>query len=442
MKRIAYNWLLNWKKSERRKPLVLYGARQVGKTWLLKEFGDTEYENKVYLNFDKKPELCDYFKNDLNPKNIISALEAEFSTTIKPEKTLIIFDEIQECQRAKDSLKYFNEEAPQYHIASAGSFLGIAGGKFPVGQVDEMTLYPMSFYEFLSALNQDKIVSAIRELNFPLINTLSGKLEEYLKTYFYVGGMPAVVNIYSQKQDIEKARKEQYELLNAYKSDFSKHIKGTNIPKVHMIWDAIPVHFAKEKKKFVYKELKEGGRASQFEDAMDWLMRTGLIYKIQRTTQNKIPLNSYLDKDYFKLYMLDIGLLCAEAQISIKTFFEADSKIFEEFKGALAEQYVLQELKVATTNPIAYWGNDKGNAEVDFVMQMDNKIIPIEVKANTNTRAKSLSYYIGEYNPEYAIRTSLKHYGKDDKNLYSIPLYMIEAFKIIIKEEDPQSYLL
>jgi predicted AAA+ superfamily ATPase len=432
MKRFVYSSLLEWKKSPSRKPLVLYGARQVGKTWLLQEFGRTEYKNILYLNFDKNRQLHQLFEEDISPNRIIRSLEAYFNKEISLTNTLIIFDEVQECQRAKDSLKYFHEDAPQYHIAAAGSFLGIASGKFPVGQVDELTLYPLSFYEFLDAIGESRMLTVVQSLDFSLISSLAEKFVDLLKTYMYVGGMPEAVKTFVEKRDLRLVRNVQEVILNNYKSDFFKHIRDRDIAKVHMLWDSIPVHLAKEKKKFIYKEVKVGGRASEFENAMDWLVNTGLVYKISRITDPKIPLARYVEREFFKLYMIDIGLLCAKASLNITTLVLPNNPIFTEFKGGLSEQYVLQELKTLKNFPIFYWGNDSGKSEVDFIIQYENEILPLEVKSDLNTKSYSLSVYMEKYLPSRAVRASLKNYGKVE-NLYSVPLYLIGSIDDLLK---------
>jgi predicted AAA+ superfamily ATPase len=425
MRRNIYNSLIDWKNSRNRKPLVLYGARQVGKTYILKEFGKNEYKNTLYLNFDKNRELHNYFANDISPHNIINSLKAIFKQEINAE-TLLIFDEIQECQRAKDSLKYFNEDAPEYNIAAAGSFLGIAGGKFPVGQVDKLTLYPMTFYEFLEATGNEILLENLQAANERANSGIHALATEKLKQYFYIGGMPEVVKAYAQAGDLLLARQIQEQILSSYKEDFLKHIKGVDIPKVRMLWDSIPAHLAKEKKKFVYKEIKQGGRAAEFENALDWLENTGLVYKILKTEEAKIPLVAYQERNSFKLYMLDTGLLAASAKLDVKTFFGKEHEIFKEFKGALAEQFVLQELKPKNI-PIYYWSSSTGKAEVDFVAQCEDKIIPVEVKSGESAKSKSLGVYIEKYNPQTAIRASLSNYEKRG-NLFSVPLYAIGKF--------------
>jgi len=432
MNRYAYTDLLKWKKSIKRKPLILYGARQVGKTWLLKKFGKDEYESVLYLNFDINREFHQYFGDKISPQTIIKSLENHFQEKISPEETLLIFDEIQECQRAKDALKYFHEDAPQYNIAAAGSFLGIAGGKFPVGQVDEITLHPLSFYEFLEAIGHNGLVIALRNLDTALIKNMHGLLVDKLKEYFYTGGMPEAVKAFIDTSDLNTVREVQEAILNNYKGDFSRHIKGVDIPKVRMLWDSIPVHLSKEKKKFIYKEIKTGGRASEFENAMDWLVNTGLVHKLIKTTEPKLPLAGFADRQIFKLYMLDLGLLSAKSRLDIKTFFEPKNEVFREFKGAMTEQYVIQELKTLGHLPIFYWGSATGKAEVDFVIQYDNGIVPIEVKSDLNKKSYSLNVYMETYRPLKAIRTSLNNFGTF-RGLYSIPLYMIESMKEVLE---------
>lgn len=428
MTRYLLESLKKWKKAANRRPLILFGARQTGKTWLMKEFGRAEYAKTVYVNFDDNPELGDYFLKDLDTRRIISSLSYYGKTEIHPDDTLIIFDEIQECQRAKDSLKYFCENAPGYHIIAAGSFLGVASGKFPVGKVDRLTLYPMTFFEFLEAIGREKLVYTIKNQEAPLIETLSGLFQDLLRTYFYVGGMPLAVSEYVKTQDMGEVRRIQNDIIGDYKNDFSKHIKATDIPKVRMLWDSIQVHLAREKKKFIYKDIKTGGRASEFENAMDWLIHTGLVYKIPRILEPKIPLSRNEEREAFKLFMLDVGLLCAKANVDMTSFFAGNTKIFCDLNGALAEQYVCQELTAAMQNPLYYWGRDKGMAEVDFIIQYRNEIIPIEVKSAFNKRSLSLDVYMDLIKPKIAVRTSMRNFGCTSLgygSLFSIPLYMI-----------------
>jgi predicted AAA+ superfamily ATPase len=411
----------------------MYGARQVGKTWLLKEFGENEYKTVIYINFDKDPGVQKYFSGNISPNYIIAGLEDYSQKKIVPDETLIIFDEIQENQRAKDSLKYFNEDAPQYHIAAAGSFLGIAGGKFPIGQVDEITIRPMSFYEFLQARGDHILISNIKNLDMAMFDLNSITAEPKLKEYMYVGGMPAVVKAFIESGNLHEARKEQEKILNNYKEDFSKHIKGTDIPKVRMIWDTIPLHLAKEKKKFMYKEIKTGARAAAYENALDWLVNTGLVYKVDRTNEAKLPVAAYADREAFKIFMLDTGLLSAASGLDITTFYDPDPLVFREFKGAITEQFVLQELKTLGAMPICYWNREEGKNEVDFVVQWRNEIVPIEVKSGIRTKSKSLDIYRDLYRPAHSIRTSLKDFGVSG-GLYSIPLYMIASFSAMLAD--------
>ncbi|MCL2273214.1 MAG: ATP-binding protein, partial [Treponema sp.] len=333
MRRIIYNELLNWKSSNRRKPLILYGARQVGKTWLLKEFGEKEFKETIYIDFDKNREIHKYFTDNITPAHIIAGLETHTGKKIDPDNTLLIFDEIQECQRVKDSLKYFNEDAPQYCIAAAGSFLGIAHGKFPVGQVDEIILRPLSFYEFLEATGKSILLEKIRKQD--RTRDISITAEQKLKEYMYIGGMPEAVNAYIESGNFHEPRKVQEKILNNYKNDFTKHIKGTDIPKVRMLWESVPFHLSKEKKKFMYKEIKTGARAAAYENALDWLVNTGLVYKVDRVNDAKLPLSAYADRGAFKIFMLDTGLLSAAAGLDIKTFYDPNPLVYKEFKGAI-----------------------------------------------------------------------------------------------------------
>lgn len=431
MKRAIYNDLLAWKNSPDRKPLLLQGARQTGKTWLMEEFGKNEFRHTVSLNFDKKPGLSAYFDNDLSPSRIIKNLEQHYDTVIGAEDTLIILDEIQESERALNSLKYFYEEAPQYHVIAAGSFLGVAAhGGFPVGKVDRLTLYPLSFFEFLNGTGKERYVEAIKNQDFDLIRASSGDYEQFLKTYFIVGGMPKAVTVYAARENLREVRTVQNDILADYRDDFSKHISPLNIPKVEMIWNSIPRHLSKEKKKFVYKELKDGARAYSYEDAMNWLFATRLVYKVARTEENKLPLESYADDRTFKLYMLDIGLFNAKSAVDITALVEPNNELFSIFNGAMTEQFVMQELKTAGFTPY-YWGREKGEAEVDFVIQWRNGLVPVEVKSGIRKKSKSLDVFRELYHPAYTIRTTLKNFGKMD-GLYSIPLYMIANFAELI----------
>ena len=431
MQRLIYNELLKWKTSPGRKPLIIYGARQVGKTWLMQKFGRTNFENTLYLNFDTQKNLSSIFESKIDPMHIIEQLERIYHTKIYADKTLLIFDEIQECQRAKDSLKYFNENAPQYHITAAGSFLGVASGRFPVGQVNCLTLYPLSFYEFLEAQERSDLVKTLKERSEPLLASLNDLYADYLKRYYYVGGMPAVVNEYINTGDLNKTRSIQYEILTNYKGDFSRHIEAKDIAKVRMLWDSIPVHLAKEKKKFIYKDIKVGGRAAEFENAMDWLVNTGLIYKIQKVDTPKIPLISYQSLNNFKIYSLDIGLMGAQAEISEQDIFNPNIDLTNDFNGMLAEQFACQELKSAGVSPLFFWAREGAMAEIDFITQHNGEIIPIEIKSAKNTKSKSLQSFMSDFHPKRAVKSSLNIYGKNN-NIYTIPLYRISDFYELI----------
>ena len=432
MRRFAIEKLVSWKDSDGRKPLIIYGARQVGKTWLVREFAKSHFKNIIDIDFNKNPEFSKLFVQDLDPFRIIKALEVYFSRKIDPNDTLIFFDEIQECPSALNSLKYFEDSAKEYHVISAGSYLGLGStGRFPVGKVESITLFPMSFYEYLDAIGQELLLEAIEKLDFELLAVLSSQLIEHLKTYLFVGGMPEAVSVYSRTKDLVKTRKVQNELLINYDYDFGKHIPTNIVPKVEMIWNSIPNMLAKEKKKFVYKEIKLGGRASQFEDALMFLEDTRLVYKVLKITKARLPLSRYPEKDIFKLYMLDVGLLSAKSNVEIASFYLNGNQIFSDFQGAITEQYVLQELVQSQEYPIFYWRREKGAAEVDFILQFKSNIIPIEVKSTRNTQSKSLNAYRDIEKPHYAIRLSMKNFGNSD-GLISIPLYLMGSFSSVI----------
>jgi predicted AAA+ superfamily ATPase len=423
--------LLRWKNKPNRKPLILQGARQVGKTWLLKEFGRLYYDKVLYINFDDSRDMREVFEPNLDVRRIIATLEAEGHIKITPENTLIIFDEIQECNRALVSLKYFCENAPEYHIIGAGSFLGVAmhqGNSFPVGKADMLTLYPLSFFEFLTALGETGLVEAANALDYPRIAGMKSRYIELLKHYFYVGGMPEAVLSFSEERDFEQVREIQRNILRNYQADFSKHISGADIPKVGMIWNSVPAQLAREKKKFLYADVKQGARAREYENALQWLINSGLVYQINRVNLPKLPLISYQEREHFKLYMLDTGLLSAMASLDVKTVLVPDAALFSRFKGALTEQYVLQELKSLDDSvPVFYWTNSKNTSEIDFILQKWDEVIPLEVKAGINLKAKSLTAYRETFKPATAVRSSLVEYGRHG-GLFEIPLYLMELF--------------
>jgi len=427
MFREKINELKDWKESKFRKPLVVRGARQVGKTWLLKEFGNTYYDKLVYINFEEAITLKDIFVNDFDIDRIITILQIFSNTTITAENTLIVFDEIQSVEGGITSLKYFCENSPQYHIIAAGSLLGMGlhnKVSYPVGKVDFMDLRPLSFSEFLLALNENTLVDVLKEKKWDVLSVFKEKLKDYLRFYFYVGGMPEVVDAYAKTKDWNLVRKIQNRLLISYEGDFSKHAPKEIVPRIRMVWQSIPSQLAKENKKFIYGLIKEGSRAKDFELAIQWLIECGLLLKTNRVSKPGMPLIAYQDLSAFKLFLLDVGLLGAMADLNVKTIIEGD-KIFTEFKGALTEQYVMQQLRVNNTIYIGYWTNDGSSYEVDFLIQKDGEIIPIEVKANENLKAKSFQSFCNKYNPKKAIRTSLSDY-KEESWMTNIPLYAID----------------
>ncbi len=435
MKRKVMNDLVAWKNNPNKMPLIIEGARQVGKTWLMKEFGATYYKNVVYFNFDDDRKLHRIFEQDLDTTRLISELELMSGTKIIPYDTLIIFDEIQECNRALVSLKYFCENSPEYNIVSAGSLLGVAihgSNSFPVGKVNTIQLYPMTYAEFLDAINETRYQTIIKNHSYNSVYAIADDLINHLKYYYFVGGMPKAVNTFAERRDLKEVRNIQKNILADYERDFSKHIDAPSIPKVGMVWESIPSQLAKENKQFVYKEMRQGARASQFESAFYWLSKVGLIHQVNRVETPNLPLASY-KKDAFKAYMLDIGLLSAQAGLTIQNLINPDTEVFSHFRGALTEQYVLQELKAATRSNLFYWMNDrkKGVAEVDFLLQYEGNIIPIEAKASVNLKAKSLKTYINYYKPKSAIRTSLARFSRNE-NLFDIPLYLLSEFGNII----------
>ena len=426
--------LIKWKNSNTRKPLILRGARQVGKTWLMKEFGKNYYEKCAYINFDDNSRMEELFSGDFDIDRIIQGLKIESNVNIEPENTLIIFDEVQETPKALTALKYFYEKANQYHIIAAGSLLGVAmheGTSFPVGKVDFLDLYPLSFYEFLQALGEEQLVELIQKNDFQLITVFASKLKQYLKQYFYIGGMPEVVVSYIENKDFNEVRRKQEILLQAYEQDFSKHATNSVVPRIRQLWNNIPTQLAKENKKFIYGLIKEGARAREYELALSWLIDCGLVYQINRVNDCKVPLSAYQDFSAFKLYLLDVGLLCAMSKIDATTILEGN-EIFVEFKGALTEQFVLTELKSNTTFPIFYWSAEKGMAELDYLVQIGRYNVPIEVKASENLQAKSLKVFAQKYNTKINVRTSMSDYKVEDW-LINIPLYLIGNIENIIK---------
>ena len=434
MYRIKMDDLKHWKESANRKPLIIRGARQVGKTWLMKEFGKLYYEKCAYINFDDNIRMNKLFDEDFDLERIIQGLKIESGVNIEPHNTLIILDEIQETPKALKSLKYFCENAREYHIISAGSLLGVAihgGTSFPVGKVDFMDLTPLSFFEFLDALGENDLVQLLKNNDFDMINVFETKIKEYLKLYYYIGGMPEVVSFYIENKDLVEVRKIQKKLLDAYEQDFSKHAPSNIVPRIRQLWNNVPTQLAKENKKFIYGLVREGARAREYEIALSWLIDCGLIYQVNRVNNSKVPLSAYQDFSAFKLYLLDVGLLSAKAGIDAKTLLEGN-EIFEEFKGSLTEQYVLCQLKQCTELDVFYWSSDKGTAELDFITQIGRDNVPIEVKANENLQAKSLKTFVQKYNTKINVRTSMSSYRKEDW-LINIPLYSIGNIEKILE---------
>jgi len=426
MERLQFDKLTIWKNSRDRKPLIIRGARQVGKTWLIKEFGKKEYSQTAYLNFESSKSLKNLFAIDFDIQRIITAIQIETDVQIDATNTLIIFDEIQECEGALNSLKYFFENAPQYHIIAAGSLLGVAlhqHTSFPVGKVDFLELYPLNFAEFLLALNKKSLYNLLLSRDWELITSFKSKYIELLRQYYFIGGMPEAVNSFSLENNFTRVRTIQKNILNAYEQDFSKHAPHDIVPRIRMIWQSIPSQLSKENRKFIFGALKHGARAKEFEMAMAWLIDSGLIHKVQRVSKPAIPLIEYSDISAFKLYLVDVGLLGAMGDIDIKSIIEGNS-IFQEYKGAMTEQYVLQQLMCRQELSIHYWSTEKSTAEVDFIIQFEGKVIPIEVKAEENLQSKSLKSYFQQYNPSVSIRTSMSDY-RIDNWLTNIPLYAI-----------------
>lgn len=411
-----------------RKPLIIQGARQVGKTWIMKEFGARFYENTVYINFDNNKAMKDVFDLDFDLKRILSAIKIEYGKSFQAENTLIIFDEIQEAPKALASLKYFYENAPQYSIIAAGSLLGVAlhqGTSFPVGKVDFLKLCPMSFNEFILAVGEKGLHEALRSQDYELINAYAGKYTDLLKKYYYVGGMPEVVQTYIDSDDLFEVREIQNNLLQYYEEDFSKHAPKEVVPRIMMVWNSIPSQLAKENRKFMYGALREGARAKDFELAIQWLEDAGLILKSYRVSKPDIPLIAYMEMNSFKMFMFDVGLLTAKTGLSARLLLEG-SRIFEEFKGALTEQYVAQELHAAGY-PLYYFATARSTGEIDFMLQGDLDCVPIEVKAEQNLRARSLKAFCDKYKPGMEIRSSMSNYKQEDW-LTNVPLYMLAEY--------------
>lgn len=426
MERSIYSSLKKWKDSPTRKPLILQGARQVGKTYILKEFGAREYSEVVYINCDDNNDMQNMFV-DYDVDRIIRSLSAISGISIKPSTTLLILDEIQEVERGLASLKYFCEKAPEYHVAVAGSLLGITlheGTSFPVGKVDMLYMYPMDFEEFLLAMGKEQLVELLRSNSWTALTPLRGMLTELLRQYYFVGGMPEAVKAYVERGDIWEVRSIHSKIIDAYRNDMSKHAPKQQVQRINMVWNSIPSQLARDNKKFIYGALRKGARANDFEIAIQWLVDSGLVHKVHRITKPVVPLKFYEDMSSFKLFLLDCGLLGALSETPPEQILIGDN-VFEEYKGAFTENYVLQQLKSLPRTFVYYYSNDNSTLEIDFVVQHDTHIIPIEVKAEENLRAKSLRQFVTDNPGLHGVRFSMSDYREQDW-LTNVPLWAVK----------------
>lgn len=419
--------LIDWKNKGNRKPLILEGARQVGKTWLMKEFGKQCYKNTVYINFDENNQVHNLFSGTLTVSQIITGLEIFSNQKIVKDDTLIIFDEIQEEPRALACLKYFCENNPEYHVVCAGSLLGIAlheGTSFPVGKVEFLPVYPLIFSEFLLATGRAKLAELLNQNQQEIINAMQEEYIGALREYYFVGGMPEAVASFAEQKDYGEVRNIQKRLLLAYEQDFSKHAPTGIVPKIRMVWNSIVGQLAKEHRKFVYGLIREGARAKDYETSIMWLGDCGLVHRVNRVASGSIPLKAYEDLKAFKLYFLDVGLLGCMAGVSPRALLSGGD-IFREFKGALTEQYVLQELKATGDFGVYYYTNDRNSCEVDFVLDTGSAVVPLEVKAEINLQAKSLKVFMEKFAIPLGVRCSMAGYIQQ-ANLLNLPLYQID----------------
>jgi len=426
MRRFAMEKLKKWKVKEGRKPLIIMGARQVGKTWLMKEFGRTEYKKVAYISFYNNRRMTEVFEMDYDIQRILMAFNIEAGITVTPQDTLIILDEIQNVPKALESLKYFCENAPEYHVVAAGSLLGVAlheGISFPVGKVEILDLYPMNFREFLCAMEETGLESALESRDYNLIDTFSDKYIMWLKNYYYIGGMPEVVASFAEKKDYKEVREIQTNIIRQYRGDFGKHAGARDLPRINMVWESIPIQLAKENRKFFFGQIKKGSRSNEFETAIQWLQDSGLIHKVNKVNEPHVPLSAYKDFSAYKLFLLDVGLLGALSGLDAETVLEGND-IFVEFKGALTEQYVLQQIIADTSYTPYYFGTQKATYEQDFIIQQKKEVVPIEVKAESNIRSQSLKAFADKYHSKKAVRFSLLPY-RDQGWLVNIPLYAV-----------------
>jgi predicted AAA+ superfamily ATPase len=418
--------LHKWKAKKDQKPLIIRGARQVGKTWLMKEFGRAAYQNTVYINFDSNKRMEELFSVDLRVERIIMGLELYSGQKIDPANTLLIFDEVQEVPKALTSLKYFNEDAPKYQIVCAGSLLGVAlhqGTSFPVGKVDFLDLYPLSFFEFMMALGKGRFADILLGGDFDMTHTFRQEFIDLLKQFYYVGGMPEAVLRFSENKNWEEVREVQERILAAYEQDFSKHAPNESVPRIRMLFNSIPTQLARENKKFIYGLVRDGARAREYELALQWLIDCGLVYKVHRVSAPQIPLNAYVELSAFKLFMVDVGLLSCMAGLQADILLDGNA-LFKEFKGALSEQYVLQQLKPQKRLNAYYWTNERNTSEIDFIIGDGHSVIPLEVKAEVNLQSKSLKAYRDKFAPPLSVRTAMTDYKKEGW-LLNLPLYAI-----------------
>ncbi|MCK4642507.1 ATP-binding protein [bacterium] len=426
MKRDLYEKLTLWKASTRRKPLVLLGARQVGKTWLLRKFGENEYENTAYLNFEEDPGLAAIFSKELDPLMLIQKISAYQGIKIRKDLDLIIFDEIQLCNNALNSLKYFNEKANEFHIVCAGSTLGIQHSgdhSFPVGKVNFLSLFPLTFTEFLNGCDAKSLAEFVKTATLDeFVEPFSGKLFDHLKKYYFVGGMPESVKYFIESGDLNEVRKIQNEIIQGYRLDFSKHAEKKDIPKINEVWDSIPRQLAKENHKFVFQVIKESARGREYLDSIKWLEEAGFINRVFALKGVKLPLISYAKRNCFKVYVLDTGLLGAMVNLSAKAIIFGEDN-YKDYKGAFVENYVAQQLRAQLDTQLFYW-ESSGNAEVDFVIQNDEEIVPLEVKAGINPKSKSLRVFQSKFSPPKLLRTTMLDY-RNDGGIINIPLYAI-----------------
>lgn len=425
MERSIYSSLKKWKESPTRKPLILQGARQVGKTYILKEFGAREYSEVVYINCDDNNDMQNMFV-DYDVDRIIRSLSAISGVSIKPSTTLLILDEIQEVERGLASLKYFCEKAPEYHVAVAGSLLGITlheGTSFPVGKVDMLYMYPMDFEEFLLAMGKEQLVELLRSNSWAALTPLRGMLTELLRQYYFVGGMPEAVKTYVERGDIWEVRSIHSKIIDAYRNDMSKHVPKQQVQRINMVWNSIPSQLARDNKKFIYGALRKGARANDFEIAIHWLVDSGLVHKVHRISKPVVPLKFYEDMASFKLFLLDCGLLGALSETPPEQILIGDN-VFEEYKGAFTENYVLQQLKSLPRTFVYYYSNDNSTLEIDFVVQHEAHVIPIEVKAEENLRAKSLRQFVTDNSGLHGVRFSMSDYREQDW-LTNVPLWAV-----------------